>query len=139
MNDTTASATDRRAFFRINDRLVVSILPISSAKAEETGREIMDTSTESGSLSQQLLSMQKSFNHLTDQIGHIDRDIAKALRLLDDKVNLLAQNVQQLHTPIDLEAAIEVNLSAGGLALMVDNCFEPRSALEVSMQLLPSG
>lgn len=139
MNEIAEPAPDRREFFRINDRMVVSVHPITAAQAEAAGQETVDSITEPPSLSQQLLSMQKSFNILTDHIGHIDRDIAKALRMLDDKLNLLAQSVQQLHTPINLEVAIEVNLSAGGLALIIDSYFEPRSTLEVKMQLLPSG
>lgn len=139
MNEIAAPAVDRREFFRINDRMVVSVHPITAVQADAVGQEIIDSSTDSPSLSQQLLSMQKSFNILTDHIGHTDREVARALRLLDDKLNLLAQSVQQLHTPIDLQAAIDVNLSVGGLALTVDRCFEPRSTLEVKMQLLPSG
>lgn len=139
MNEITDPASDRREFFRINDRMVVSVHPITAAQAEAAIQETVDSITEPPSLSQQLLSMQKSFNILTDHIGHADRDIAKALRMLDDKLNLLAQSVQQLHTPIDLEAAVDVNLSAGGLALISDSYFEPRATLEVNIQLLPSG
>lgn len=139
MNDTTATGADRRAFFRINDRLILSLMPLSDAEAEQIGQQIIDATPEAGQLTQQLSTLQKSFNHLTDQIGHTDRDIARALRMLDDKVNLLAQNVQLLHTPLNPETANEVNLSAGGLAVMTDVAFQPRSALEARMQLLPGG
>lgn len=139
MNDTTTTGADRRAFFRINDRLVMSVVPLTTAEAEQIGQAIIDATPESGQLTQQMSSIQKSFNHLTDQIGHTNRDIARALRMLDEKVNLLAQNVQLLHTPLNAEAANEVNLSAGGLALMTDSVFQPRSAMEVRMQLLPGG
>ena len=139
MNETTATGADRRAFFRINDRLVLSIIPLTEAEAEHIGQSIIDATPEAGQLTQQLSTIQKSFNHLTDQIGHSDRDIARALRMLDDKVNLLAQNVQLLHTPLNPETANEVNLSAGGLALMTDTVFEARSPLEIRMQLLPGG
>lgn len=139
MNDTTATGADRRAFFRINDRLILSLMPLSDAEAQQIGQQIIDATPEAGQLTQQLSTLQKSFNHLTDQIGHTDRDIARALRMLDDKVNLLAQNVQLLHTPLNPETANEVNLSAGGLAVMTDVAFQPRSALEARMQLLPGG
>lgn len=139
MNDTTATGADRRAFFRINDRLILSLMPLSDAEAEQIGQQIIDATPEAGQLTQQLSTLQKSFNHLTDQIGHTDRDIARALRMLDDKVNLLAQNVQLLHTPLNPETANEVNLSAGGLAVMTDVAFQSRSALEARMQLLPGG
>lgn len=139
MNDTTATGADRRAFFRINDRLILSLMPLSDAEAQQIGQQIIDATPEAGQLTQQLSTLQKSFNHLTDQIGHTDRDIARALRMLDDKVNLLAQNVQLLHTPLNPETANEVNLSAGGLAVMTDAAFQPRSALEARMQLLPGG
>lgn len=139
MNDTTLTGSDRRAFFRINDRLVMSFVPLTGVEAEQIGNAIIDATPEAGQLTQQMSSIQKSFNHLVDQIGHSDRDIARALRMLDEKVNLLAQNVQLLHTPLNPESAIEVNLSAGGLAFMTDTAFAARSPMEIRMQLLPGG
>ncbi|MCB2427647.1 PilZ domain-containing protein [Methylophaga pinxianii] len=139
MNDTTLTGSDRRAFFRINDRLVMSFVPLTGVEAEQIGNAIIDATPEAGQLTQQMSSIQKSFNHLVDQIGHSDRDIARALRMLDEKVNLLAQNVQLLHTPLNPESAIEVNLSAGGLAFMTDIAFAARSPMEIRMQLLPGG
>lgn len=139
MNDTTSTGADRRAFFRINDRLVMTVVPLSTGEAEQIGQAIIDATPEAGQLTQQMSSIQKSFNHLVDQIGHTNRDVARALRMLDEKVNLLAQNVQLLHTPLNPESATEVNLSAGGLALMTENPIPSRSAIEVRMQLLPGG
>lgn len=139
MNDTTLTGSDRRAFFRINDRLVMYFVPLTGVEAEQIGNAIIDATPEAGQLTQQMSSIQKSFNHLVDQIGHSDRDIARALRMLDEKVNLLAQNVQLLHTPLNPESAIEVNLSAGGLAFMTDTAFAARSPMEIRMQLLPGG
>ncbi|ODN67955.1 PilZ domain-containing protein [Methylophaga muralis] len=139
MSDSTLSGADRRAFFRINDRLVMSVIPLSTEEAEQIGEAIIDATPETGQLTQQMTSIQKSFNHLVDQIGHTDRDVARALRMLDEKVSLLAQNVQLLHTPLNPESATEVNLSAGGIALMTESAFPARSAMEIRMQLLPGG
>lgn len=139
MNDVTLSAADRRAFFRINDHLVISVAPLTVAEAEQIGQAIIDAPLETSQVAQQVASLQNSFNHLMDQIGHTDRDIARALRMLDDKVNLLAQRVQRLNTPLSPEITTEVNLSAGGVALMTDTPFQARSTMEVRMQLLPSG
>ena len=58
MNETTATGADRRAFFRINDRLVLSLIPLTEAEAEHIGQSIIDATPEAGQLTQQLSTIQ---------------------------------------------------------------------------------
>ena len=88
---------------------------------------------------QQLSSLETAFHHLTDQIGHIDRNVARALRMLDERITLLASNVQHLLQPIDDSQARAVNLSAGGVALLSEQVIAAKHPVEVNMTLLPSG
>ena len=139
MNDSTDSEADRRAFFRINDRLLINVTPLEPAAAWELGKLIVSSAPHALHPNQQLSSLESAFHHLTDQIGHADRDMARALRMLDEKINLLANNVQHLLQPIDDTQAEPVNLSAGGVAMLSEQQIAPKTPIEVNMTLLPSG
>ena len=68
----------------------------------------------------QLRAIQNAFSHLVDQINHHDREVARALRMLDDKINLVSQSMQRYNNPINPDDLTEANLSGGGIAFMVD-------------------
>ncbi len=139
MNDTTDNNADRRAYFRINDRLLINITPLEPETAWERGKLIVSNAPHAAHPNYQLSSLETAFHHLTDQIGHVERDIARALRMLDEKINLLASNVQHLLQPIDDNQAQAVNLSAGGVSMLSEQVLAPKAPVEVNMTLLPSG
>lgn len=139
MNDSTDNNADRRAYFRINDRLLIDIKLLEPEAAWELGKLIVSSAPHASHPHQQLSSLETAFHHLTDQIGHADRDVARALRMLDEKINLLANNVQHLLQPIDDTQAQAVNLSAGGISILSDQVIAPKTPVEVNMTLLPSG
>lgn len=139
MNDTTDSNADRRAYFRINDRLLINVKPMEPEAAWELGKQIVSSASHASHPNQQLSSLETAFHHLTDQIGHADRDVARALRMLDEKINLLANNVQHLLQPIDDSLAQSVNLSAGGISILSEEVIAPKTPVEVNLTLLPSG
>jgi hypothetical protein len=86
----------------------------------------------------QLRSMQNAFNHLLDQINQQDREIARALRMLDEKINLVSQSIQRHNNPVNPEDVTQANLSGGGIAFMVENPVEIRGYVELHLQLLPT-
>ena len=139
MNDTTDNMSDRRAYFRINDRLLIKVKSISMEAAQELGERIITSAPHATHPQQQLSSLETAFYHLTDQIGHQDRDVARALRMLDEKINLLSNSVQHLLQPIDDSETNAVNLSAGGVALLCDQVIATKTPVEVNLTLLPSG
>ncbi|MDT8311276.1 MAG: PilZ domain-containing protein [Methylophaga sp.] len=139
MNDSTDNNADRRAYFRINDRLLIDIKILEPEAAWELGKLIVNSAPHASHPNQQLLSLEAAFHHLTDQIGHADRDVARALRMLDEKINLLANNVQHLLQPIDDTQAQAVNLSAGGISILSDQVIAPKTPVAVNLTLLPSG
>lgn len=138
MNITTDNNADRRAYFRINDRLLINVTPMPPQAAWELGKLIISSAPHATHPNQQLSSLDSALHHLTDQIGHQDRDIARALRMLDEKINLLANNVQHLLQPIDDSQAEPVNLSAGGVSLLSTEAIPPKTPVEINMTLLPS-
>ncbi len=93
MNDNTDNNADRRAFFRINDRLLINIKPLEPKMAWDLGKLIASSVPHTSHPHHQLSSLETAFNHLIDKIGHADRDISRALRMLDEKINMLGNNV----------------------------------------------
>ena len=131
--------SDRREFFRINDSVVIEYKPVEKTHVGEVAKRISQSSESDGDSERaQLRTMQNVFSHLLDQISQHDREIARALRLLDDKVNLIAQRIERHNNPINPDKLTDVNLSGGGVALLVATPIKPRDYVELFMQLKPS-
>lgn len=133
------AGSDRREFFRINDTVVVDYKLVAKENVAAIARHIaQSTSDDDSNDKAQLRSMQNAFNHLLDQINQQDREIARALRMLDEKINLVSQNIQRNNNPVNPEDVTQANLSGGGIAFMVENPVEIRGYVELHLQLLPT-
>ena len=133
------SNSDRREFFRINDTVVIELQPVEKDRVGEVAERISHSSeNDTSSDRAQLRTMQNVFSHLLDQISQHDREVARALRLLDDKLNLIAEKIVRNEHPINPEKLTDVNLSGGGVALMVADPIPARDYVELFMQLVPS-
>jgi len=132
--------SDRRDFFRINDTVYIEFSLIDHNQAENLASSIDNTpSDESGQQKQQLSTLQTSITHLIDQINQSDREVARALRLLDEKINIIAHSLQRLHNTKDDSKAIEANLSGGGIAFLSADKYEAKRNIEMRIELRPSG
>jgi hypothetical protein len=133
------AGSDRREFFRINDTVVVDYKLVAKENVAAIARHIaQSTSDDDSNDKAQLRSMQNAFNHLLDQINQQDREIARALRMLDEKINLVSQSIQRQNNPVNPEDVTQANLSGGGIAFMVENPVEIRGYVELHLQLLPT-
>jgi len=132
--------SDRREFFRINDTVYLEVSLIDNDQAEDLASTFHNTpSDENGQQKQQLTTLQTSITHLIDQINQSDREVARALRLLDEKINIIAHSLQRLHNNDDSSKAVEANLSGGGIAFLSAKKYESKSSLEMRIELRPSG
>lgn len=131
---------DRREFFRINDNIYLTLTPIDSS---DVGNFInvlrTSNSHDVNSEQQQLTTLQNAFSHVVDQINQTDREVARALRLLNDKVNLLSQIVNRQKTRPSDCISVDVNLSGGGVSLMSAKEYQQKQAFEFKIELRPSG
>lgn len=133
------SGSDRREFFRINDTVVIEYAVVSKDDTEQQPNHSHQLNIDESSDKIQLRNIQNNLNHLFDSINQADREIARALRLLDDKINLLTQALYRQSHPITPEALVEANLSGGGIAFMVEEPVSEKETVEIYLQLLPSG
>ncbi len=132
--------SDRREFFRINDTVFIEISSLDEEQADRLGKVIRSPiHNDENQEKQHLSALQTTFNHLTDQINQTDRDIARALRMLDEKLNLLTQAVRRQNNSSNNSEALDVNLSGGGVAFLVAEEFSSKSAFEINIELRPSG
>ena len=131
----------RREHFRINDTLYIQYNALDQATAEQLGQQL--TNVDHGEANQQqvqLRSLQTAFTLVTDQINHYDREVARALRILNEKINLLDQIINEPNSGQSTASQKkEVNLSGGGLGLLCEQQYEERSPLSVQIELRSSG
>ncbi len=130
---------ERREHFRINDTLYLQYKAIDHATAEQLGQDLVTPLLDENNQQQvQLHALQTAFTLLTDQINHRDRDIARALRLLNEKINILSRGLQNRHDNMNIKST-DVNLSGGGLAFLCAEPLDVKSALSIQIELRSSG
>lgn len=132
--------SDRREFFRITDSVFIEFSELDSHEAERLVPIIRNpVHSDSGQHKQKLDTIQTHLSHVIDQINQTDRDVAKALRLLDEKINLVTQSIQLQQNSSDDRNVIEANLSGGGISFLVSAPISVRSAVEIHVEFLSSG
>lgn len=131
---------ERREHFRINDTIFLDYTPVDHETAAKMGNNITNPSADNNQKEVQLRSLQTAFTMVTDQINHYDREVARALRLLNDKINLISRDFLNPQDVKEKNAkAIEVNLSGGGIAFLTTEPLVARTPVTVQMELNPSG
>ncbi len=140
MENMSEFNSDRREFFRINDTIYVQFSLLNDDEAEHLANTIHDSvNSDDSQEKQQIASIQSSLTHLLDQINQSDREVARALRFLDEKINLIAHSVQRLHNRNDSSVSVDANLSAGGIAFLSANKYDAKSTVDIHIELYPSG
>ncbi|MDQ7072408.1 MAG: PilZ domain-containing protein [Gammaproteobacteria bacterium] len=131
---------DRREFFRINDTVFVEISAIDGKELQSRVTAISNPIPDEGNLVQQQLDeLTGSLTRLIDQISQSDRETARALRILDEKVNLVARSVQHQNNIADHLDTTDVNLSGGGIAFLSADKYQTKSPVEIRIELSHSG
>lgn len=141
MENMSEFNNDRRNFFRINDMVYIDVTELNYDEVSEVASAIknppsMDNDSQE---KRQLSTIQASLTHLIEQINHTDRQVARALRLLDDKISIISHMVQRQQNTSDSRQMIESNLSGGGIAFMTDHQYTYKTTLDLRIELQPSG
>lgn len=132
--------SDRREFFRINDTVFVEISVIDDDELQHRMAVINNPLPNDENLAQQqLLELSTSLTHLIDQINQSDRETARALRILDEKINLISSSIQHQKNVAEHQDTIDVNLSGGGIAFLSSDKYANKSPIGVSIELSHSG
>ncbi|MBL1320626.1 MAG: PilZ domain-containing protein [Methylophaga sp.] len=140
MENMSEFNSDRREFFRINDTVFVEISAIDGKELEHRVTAISNPVPNDTNLAQQQFNeLTTSLTHIIDQISQSDRETARALRLLDEKINLIASTVQHQQNIADHLDTTDVNLSGGGIAFLSAEEYAIKSPVEIRIELSHSG
>jgi hypothetical protein len=141
MENMSEFNNDRRDFFRINDMIYIDVTELNYDEVNQVVSTIKNPplTDDVSQDKRQLSTIQASLIHLIEQINHSDRQVARALRLLDDKISIISHMVQRQQNTTDNRNMIESNLSGGGIAFMTDHQYAHKATLDLRIELQPSG
>ena len=129
---------DRREYFRVDDSIRLSISPVPDTQTDALW-ELLEQKVAGGfAVLSSLAGISAEMAISMRRIENDDPDIAAYLKALDRKIELLGRAfIVQEHELMD-EPAHPVNLSAGGMGVLVNDRYEPGQVVEIKMLLFPS-
>lgn len=128
---------ERRRFFRIDDEVALSAVPIEDADSDARINDFWDN--------EHAFSIRNNFNyqierHISDRnkIAMKMPELARYLGVLEAQIDRLTERLAGDDGEPDL-ASKSVNLSAQGIAYHDDSAPAPGSMVELTLKLVPSG
>jgi hypothetical protein len=128
-------AENRRQYFRIEDMVELNYRIIDEQDVVESSQNAHNILNEC-TLSSVLDSISQETARLLHRMEKSHPDIAPFLKLLDSKIDLIAQSVMLQINPEDKKNTRAINLSASGLAFHSEVAVEPGVFLELRLMLL---
>lgn len=131
------NSEERRRFFRIEDeiKLFYRVLHLEDIPEED---EIKDQLPDAFSLSGVLEYLTQQSRALLKKFERDLPELTDYLKILDQKVDLLAQAILLNAAEISDQPTRNVNLSASGLAFEVETKIDPDEYIELKLILPPS-
>lgn len=130
---------NRRRYFRIDDVIDLSYRVIDKQDVAESSSHNITNILNDCTLSAALENVTRESASLLLRIEKSKPDIAHYLRLLDKKIDLLAQAIMMQGSQPDKKKPCEINLSASGLAFYSDKALDVDVFLELRMVLVSIG
>lgn len=128
---------ERRGFFRIDDEVSLCYKKIEKSRVTEP-HQVSDNILNSCSLSTALEIVGQDSALLLHRLEKISPDVADYLRLIETKINLIAQAVMMAGFQVDENEPRQVNVSATGIAFNCEESLEADDYLEIKMLLISS-
>lgn len=124
---------DRRRFFRIDDaiNLYYKVVDENLVVASKVTEGLLDNC----SLITALDMLDQEGRFVLSNIEQQQPEVAEYLRIIDSKVNLLAQAVTQKDHDVPEDNLCNTNISASGLAIEIDHSIEVGKFLEIKLLL----
>ena len=134
----TKTGKDRRSFFRIDDTVRLSLRRVPpeelEARLDRLEHDLAGNFTVLSSLAAITAQMTAGLRRIENR----DQDLAAYLRAIDQKIEVIGRAFIASEPELVAEAAVPVNLSAGGMCAGVDEHYEPGTDIEIRMLLFPS-
>jgi len=127
-------AEDRRGFFRIDDEVNLSYKKIDEKQLHEP-HPVSDNILNSCSLSTALETVSQESATLLHRLDKILPEVADYLRLIDTKIDLLAQAITMQGFQVKENNTRKVNISATGIAFGCEDALQKGDYLEIKILL----
>jgi hypothetical protein len=125
---------DRRGFFRIDDEVNLSYKKIDEKQVHEP-HHVSDNILNSCSLSTALETVSEESGMLLRRLDKTLPEVADYLRLIDTKINLIAQAITMQGFQVKENDIRKVNISATGIAFNCEEALEYGDYLEIKILL----
>jgi hypothetical protein len=132
-----ARAEDRRGFFRIDDEVSLFYKKIDEKQVVEP-HHVSENILTSCSLSTALEMVSQDSALLLHRLEKNQPEVADYLRLLDTKIDLIAQAVMMQGFQVKENDTRNVNVSATGIAFNCEEALKTGDYLEIKMMLISS-
>ncbi len=136
-NTQPVRGEDRRRFFRIDDEVNLTYKKVDSQQVSEISH-VEDNILGNFSLAAAMDALSQESQLILRRLEKNDSDIADYLKLMDDKIELIARAVLLQETDFSAENTREVNISATGLAFACQEALNAGDFLEIKMLLTSS-
>ncbi len=136
--DKKAVQDDRREYFRVDDSVRLSITPVPDDQLDSLFERLEQNIAGGFTVMSSLAAISGEMAISMRRIENSDPDVAAYLKALDRKIEALGRAFIAQESALVEEPARPVNLSAGGMGMLVNECYEPGQVLEIKMLLFPS-
>ncbi len=132
---------ERRRYFRIDDEMVLAWRVLDKAEKEKRMEQFSNGDLEYPDPTRLFLALEADIATLIGQLSPRDPTVAQILRLMNRKVNLISRGplMSGHRTSIFDEAPQFVNISACGMAFMVEKSIPVGTDIQVELVLVPEG
>lgn len=128
---------ERRAYFRVDDSVRLSIRVVPEEQVSK-GLQRLEGQAGGFTVMSGLASISAEMAVSMRRIENSSPDVAAYLKALDRKIEVLGRALAAQESDLMEEQAHPVNLSAGGMAVLVNESYPVEQTVEVRMLLFPS-
>ena len=129
---------DRREYFRVDDAVRLSITPVPEDQLSSVYQRLEQNIANGFTVMSSLAAISAEMAVSMRRIENSDPDVAAYLKALDRKIEVLGRAFIAQESELIAGSACPVNLSAGGMGMLTNECYHPGQVLEIKMLLFPS-
>ncbi|MGR9013476.1 MAG: PilZ domain-containing protein [Gammaproteobacteria bacterium] len=129
------AATEKRRSFRINDTINLSYRLIDQQTADLGIRSLSGNLSNEYSLAATLDVLSQEASRIIVHLGKKDSEVVELFKVLDAKINAVAQTVMFVGSDANSQNCLDVNLSATGLAFYQATSIDTGQNLALEMFL----
>ncbi len=130
----TNTTHERRRFFRIEDTINLYYRIIDEQQLQQLS-QVSNDILSTCSLTSALDVLSQEARVIAPRVERSAPEVFEYLKILDDKIDLIAQAIMRQSTDLTEHHSRNANLSATGIAFEAEETLEPGTLLEVKMML----